>query len=362
MENQFKKPDVELRDKFFKNRYTSFKTDGTHQTEFDGATFNALYEAIKTNLINNKSVRKYAQAIHNIYAKKLTIPPVRVVKRTEVEGAYYTHNFCLNSPNNDTIVYGDDIGLSGPTDVFMAMMHETKHAEQFYNIHKYLNYGVVPNAQENKLALMYEYFWCAPFTYCDKLSYRSGFYEIDAYTFELTEILKLHKYGENFSGMGYYENIIDKSFKLLYHFKYNKEGLNNPEIHKVYRAIKKDMYECLQGNYGKHMQKLVTDVINSGFDLDKAFENVINKLNFIYDQTVLLAYEMRKLGYKCKFEKNGNLIYHNRHVTAINPKHFSAGLKDTIMLVSSFADDEFYFAPLKRNPERKLEYIIENGK
>ena len=72
--------DDELENLLFNKAYHIMYTNGSHSTKFDGETFISLYKKIEENLSLGKSVTELAQAIHNIYAKRLSIAPLRVIR------------------------------------------------------------------------------------------------------------------------------------------------------------------------------------------------------------------------------------------------------------------------------------------
>ncbi len=326
----------------FYNCYVPTVTNGTHATEFDGQTLPALYDKIAEKLKAGKSVKNLAQAIHNIYAKKLSIAPVRVMKSNKINSAaIYCPDLYSTGENRCAILYQQKALFGGPTPFISIIIHETKHAQQCYNVNNYIKFGVLPKSDKEKLLLIYEFFYAYSFTQSNKLPYFLKLCEIDAYTFELFEISKLNeKYPEKFNGLGYYETLWYKMRNILYDFKYNKNGLNSTGLKQVYKAIKTDIYRSRCGEYGQEMQALCIRLNLSGFNLEKAFASIIKDLDVMHEITVSLADDVRSLGYKAKFEKHGNLVYSKR-VAEINPKYTSSNLEKTFFIMSNDIDDEF---------------------
>ena len=333
----------------FYNCYVPTFTDGTHATEFDGETLPAIYDKLGKKILEGKSVCRLLQAIHNIYAKKLGIAPVRVMKMNSLDcpAAFSVWEF-LSSDNRSVILYSDAILFCGPLTAFNAIIHETKHAHQAYNTHNFVKFGIVPKTDKEKLLLLNNFFWNYRFTASDKLQYYLGLYEIDAYFYEFAEMRKLNeRHPEKFNGFAYYYNMWDKLTAYLTICDYKKDGLNSKGLKQVYKAMKTDIYRSLRGDYGIEMQKLCKEVLESGFNLENAFGSLIEELDYMYDQTILLAHEVRSMGLQAKFEKNGNLMYSKTKVSHLNRRNMSSNLEKTFFHLSNDIDDEFIYGKQK---------------
>lgn len=332
-----------LRSSQFYNCYLPVYTTGTHATEFDGETLPSLHDKIGEKALKKKSVRMLAQAIHNIYAKKLGIAPVKVLKVNDPDlfAAFSVRAFSTSN-NRSVIIYSDNTLFGGPTTLFNSIIHETKHAQQAYNIHNFLKFNVLPKSDKEKLLLLAEFFLEYRFTASKKLPYYFMFNEIDAYFYEFQEMKKLNeRYPEKFNGYTYYDNLWDKLSTYLYDFDYQKNGLNCKGLKQVYKAIKTDIFCSLRGDYGQDMKSLCTQVQMSGFNLDKAFDSFIEELDYLHDYSVLLSYKIRDMGLKAKFEKNGNLIYHKTRVSHFNRNCISANIEKAFFNLSNDGDDKY---------------------
>lgn len=373
------------KNKRFSNLYAILHTNGKHQTRLDGATIDELYNILYKKILNNTSLRIPAQAIHNIYAKKIGVSPVKVVLSDDIPEngiALFDPYYDFEGKKQAAILYSENLGEIGPVDVFLSIIHETKHLEQYYKIHNYIKFGVVPHDDLGKLILMYKYFWNYGYSGAYELPYYSIFCEIDAHLYEVQEMIKLNNRYESINGYAFYWAIYYEKFsRILEHFNYNKEELDNKKLKQVYKALKRDLYAALQGYFGEEMQKLclnvyekgldkqfvkkvhnngdtlfthlkkcnnktrrmlIKKIYNEGFDLDSAFKTIINTLNSMHERTVLLAHTIRDFGRKAKFEENGRLLYSTKGKTLINPYKLSRSLANTFVNLSNENDDVFF--------------------
>ena len=100
--------------------------------------------------------------------------------------------------------------------------------------------------------------------------------------------------------------------------------------------------------FSKNSWKNENSTLNlSGFNLEKAFDSVVEQLDYLHDYSVKLAYKIREMGLQSKFEKNGNLIYHKNKISLLNPKHLSSNIKKTFYNLSNNTDDVFIFGEEK---------------
>lgn len=326
----------------FDNIYTSMYTGGSHQTEFDGETLPSLYNKITENIANGKSLETLAQAIHNIYAKKLSIAPVKVVKMNDLDCSAAFGRLLADS-DKSVIGYSDEVFGFCPTVLFCNMIHETKHVQQAYNVHNFVNFGVLPKSDKEKLLLLFVAFNYSGFMFDNELPYYLQPKEIDAFFYELQEISKLNaQYPNKFNGLGYYNEFGTRIFEILYNFEYNKNGMYSKGLKLIYKTLKRGMFSASKGLYGQDMKSLCTQLKLSGFNLEKAFASFIKDLDVMHETVVLLADDVRSLGLKAKFEKNGNLIYHPQKVSYINPLGISSNLNKTFIAMSNDIDDKYF--------------------
>ena len=285
-----------------------------HKTGLEGLSVQELVANHSKTLGKYSPNQKVLQTIHNHYAKKLGIPAV-LVDRDDLEGrcAEFAVIYGERS-NNVTITIDDNLEISeGLLCTFDSIIHETKHAHQAYLVHKFTKHGVLPKSNYEKALLVFEMLRGLRGASTSLCEYFASLNEMDAYTYEIEEGIKLAQKYEIFNNPQEIESNTVKTLGFLFGLKYQKQGINTPSIRKTYKAIKKDLYDALHGKFGPLVQKQIEEIVESGFDLDVAFDTIITKLDSIYDMIILTTHKAKQAGIKINFEKYG-LLYKNKSI------------------------------------------------
>ena len=169
-----------------------YNTTG-HPTNLSGLSVESLVQFYLKNTLRPKESVKVVQEIHNYYARKLHIPSV-LVERTYFEddacAAFYVSS--LDISNNAKIYVANGLEVAfGALSVFSSIIHETKHAQQMYDLHKFFERGVVPKDNYGKAQLLFKLFLITQDSACSQCPYNCMLSEIDAFVFEIEESKKL---------------------------------------------------------------------------------------------------------------------------------------------------------------------------
>lgn len=272
-------------------------------------------------------------------AKKMSIPYVKL-QEVELEGS--TAGFF----NMATSIMGIDYTrFLCASMTYSIICHETKHAAQTYLGEKFLTHKQIPKSDLDKLMLIFLSFnnYVKGVTNIgdvyekygfDKIikNYRKIYFkvkyfelpnEIDAYTFEIESLNKLKNKYIHFKTPYSYQFLLLRKYTILQGLNYHKEGLNHKGIHNCKQVIKSLIYASTTYEaFGKEHKELVDSVLNSGFDIDKAFLTLTKKLDRYYDELISVAHNMRVHNIEANFEQNGYIDFNkilNEETEEINP-------------------------------------------
>lgn len=295
-----------------------YKTSG-NVSPLDSLSFKELITIDLTKVFNRDDNTQVLQSIHNYYAKKLKIPTVRVIKTDDMDSFGTFEVVSSKDKEENVFIYIDDF-LEWTHGVFSSIstiIHETKHAHQAYLYEKFKVQGCVPTSDFEKLLLLFRVFYdngCG----CDGLTYYSCPEELDAFIFEFKQINKL---------MTKYDFIQNKEmvllrkefvFKLLSQLKYNKEGLDNLQLRRTYKILKRNLYCALKGDYGKQVFQDVIKITANNFDLKRAFEFIVKELDLLHDEILLDNIQSKEMGINLNIQKNGFIDYSSKSIKWYN--------------------------------------------
>ena len=287
-----------------------------HLSEFNRLSVKELICEDLRRVFNVQDNTQILQAVHNYYAKKLKIPAVEVVKTDDIDsfGSFEVVNTKYQEENvririDDFLEWSEGVFSSLST-----IIHETKHAHQAYLYEKFKICGQVPHSDFEKLILLFRLFYdkgCE----CDNFTYYANPEELDAFIFEFKQLNKLinrYVFIRNKELVLFRKEFI---FKLLSQLKYNKEGINNPELKKILKNIKRNIYCALNGDFGKFVKNDVSKIIASGFDIKNAFNFMVKELNILHDEVLLDEINSRELGIDLKIQSHGFIDYNSRTIS-----------------------------------------------
>ena len=324
--------------KLFGEYYT-----GGQQTQHDGLVLRELVIRDLEALGGEGSNVELLQAFHNIYAKKLGIPAIEVHKDYDLGGTgKFDITFTKKPEKNVNIIVDEYVDQYGcELEAFPVVLHETKHAEQYYSYHKFLKHHVIPKSDFEKLMVLYYLF-----RDCNGESsivpYYSRVSEFDAHDFEIRESKALMaRYG--FFNTHFFNVVTRETMqRILWEFKYNREGMNNKVVRHGIKAMKRDLYRASKGEFGSEVYARVKEILESGFDLEKAYERVVKRLDDYADEICLDQLAADDMGVKLALAKNTNIIY-SRNRTSVNDKEIKPRFRYSKFLRDRYArgDAEF---------------------
>ncbi len=289
-----------------------FRTTGEHSSCYDHMTLDKLLLKLIDKRKSNRSPKQVLQAIYNYYARKLSVPFLRVTYAPKNEEDYAAFMYGIDSVSKNAtriVISKNSVFNANPRYVFHALAHESKHEKQQYICYNYFRYNILPSTQLDMFHILAKMFLKLPYFKSFELTYELNPEELDAYLYDLEVSQNLIQSFEEFRQPEYIIYHYLKIQSLLCKFAYDKKGINNIEIKKVYKSFKQDIYFAMQGKYGTKYQATVKELIKNGFDLDKTFTYFTKRLDCLYDEFVCLSLKMKELGFFVPWEKNGNLLY-----------------------------------------------------
>ena len=280
--------------------YGFFGTTG-HTTKYDGMTFPELFKNILRAEYSLKSGRVYLQALQNKFSKKLGIPTVRLhCSHLGDVGASFSTTGVKTNKNNVKV----EVDAGGDmTETVFNIIHEIKHAEQQYMLHKYLYHGVVPNDDLSKALLLWKIFEGLDDAIqeddeLDEANYYAQIDELDANMYAFGEIAKLMQKYNIFNNLDLNLYVRCVSSILLASLEYNREGINSPKIAKSIQNFELLVDKAKAGEYGNNVKIAVDEITAEGVDIKAAFEPLTRKLDAIALEIILEDAYFKKMGAK----------------------------------------------------------------
>ena len=280
-----------------------FGTTG-FSTEYDKMDFAELLKKILYANCLEAEDGGFLQAFQNKFSRKLSVPTIRLVYEDINYAGTFSSERRKRFTNNVKIKISPDNDI---TETMFVIPHEVKHSEQEYILHKFCNFGVVPRDDLGKAILIINLLGNKS---KDDSDYYSRLEELDALIFEVDEMSKLiNKYPHLFY-LDFQLYLRSSMFIILEDLKYNYEGINNRGIRQSMNRLRGDIAQALGGEYGKSVQNAVQSIVQSGFNLEKAYSSITSKLDKWVSWIVLENQTFKRLGAEdLELAINGHLNY-----------------------------------------------------
>lgn len=218
------------------------------------------------------------QAFHNIYAKKLKIPSLRLEREEDLETVAVFNYIYSNKDVENVVISIEEYAeyTDGILDLFSYVIHETKHAHQSYLLHNFIHNNVVPQNDYEKLLIL-NMLLTRKETNMTKLGYYKRVNELDAYIYEFKESFKLQKESKYFNNIELKMHQKASFDKILINLS-SKNSYKKKYVGLIKNKITKDVELALNGKYGLEIQNKVEDILKSNLNIDNAINDLINKL------------------------------------------------------------------------------------
>jgi len=149
--------------------------------------------------------------------------------------------------------------------------------------------------------------------YVRNLEYHSELEELDARIFAINQMQSLMNKYSLYGNIDFNLHLREQLFVLLYDLRYNYEGIENPEIKKSMQNLKTGIKDAISGECGESCKSCIEKILNSGFDIERAYTAITKNLDKYCSWLVLENYKFNKLGATSIYlAKNGELNYEPR--------------------------------------------------
>ena len=294
-----------------------FGTTG-HATDLDGMTFPALLELYLRNKHAEKSVRKIFQAFQNKISKRLSIPSIRLLVKDLDGNSGNFHSSRVKRQANTVGVDIDEMCL--PEEAFLSILHEIKHAEQEYVLHKYLYHKIIPQNNFGKAILLAKIWEEIEDSEDDKEAlesqefdpyeaYYMDFSELDAHLFSGEEMAKLTEKYKIYDNLDFHLHLRSMWCKLLSVMLYQREGTENPMISRAIMLFENHVEQMKSGKHGKAIKEAVDEITIDGFDARRAFETITQRLDRVAEFIILEDAFLKSKGVNINLFENGKFNY-----------------------------------------------------
>lgn len=283
-----------------------FGTKG-YPSQYDYMNFNELLKHILHADYFREDKQEYMQAFQNKFSKLLGIPTIKLkVEPMFFEGAFYPPK---TSERIENVKIDIDLGCD-TTEAVFTILHEVKHSQQAYNLHKFCNFSIVPKDDLCKAILLSDILFYFDKDYAKATPYHFKIEELDAFAFEINSMYNIMNKYPLYGNFNFNLFLRELMFSYLYAFKYNNEGINNPEIKKAIQNFKRKINIALSGQLGDSCKSAVKRVLQTGFNVEKAYMNITSNLDKYSSLILYENYMFNKLGAKkIKLATNGELNY-----------------------------------------------------
>lgn len=258
------------------------------------------------------------QAFQNKFFKFLAVPTIPLKLKPIFDSGVFSVRNTKKRIQNVKILMDPN---SDPTETFFTVPHEAKHAEQAYNLHKFLNYHIVPKDNLGKVIIVSNILEQFSQNYVQNLRYESEIDELDAFVFEINEMNKLMIKYPLYFNFDFNLYIRERIFNLLYGVRYNFEGIENAEIKKSIINLKRGINSALSGEYVVECQNAIKAIIKSGFNVERAYESIVKNMDKYGSWIMQENHRFNKLGATTihLVDRNGlNYAPHNTYISDEN--------------------------------------------
>ena len=276
-------------------------------SKYDSMNFNELLKNIFRADYFEEDMRGYLQALQNKFSRQLAVPTIRLIEKN----MYYIGLCC--SRNTKKRIQNIHIKINPYSDlaeIIFTIPHEVKHSEQMYNLHKFLNFNVIPKGNLAKAVLLSDILQQLSSKYQKSLEHYSQIAELDAYIFAINQMHLLMEKYPLYGNFDFNLMLRDELFFIFFNLRYNHDGTNNPEIKKSMNSLKIGIKSALNGEFGDSCKVAVRKILDSGFDIEKAYNSITSWLDRYSAWILLENYKFNKLGAeRINLTINGELNY-----------------------------------------------------
>jgi len=253
---------------------------------------------------------EFLQAFQNKFSKRLGVPTIKLAFKPIFHTGVFRARDTKKRIQNVKIIMDPYSDLA---EMIFTVPHEVKHSEQVYDLHKFLNYNVLPKDDLSKAILISNILEQVSVKYVRNLEYHSELEELDARIFAINQMQSLMNKYSLYGNIDFNLHLREQLFVLLYDLRYNYEGIENPEIKKSMQNLKTGIKDAISGECGESCKSCIEKILNSGFDIERAYTAITKNLDKYCSWLVLENYKFNKLGATSIYlAKNGELNYEPR--------------------------------------------------
>lgn len=245
-------------------------------SKYDSMNYNDLLKSYLHAEYFDEDKVHILQAFQNKFFKLLAVPTMPLKFKPIFDSGCFSVRNTKKRIQNVNILMDPN---SDPTEIFFTVPHEAKHAEQAYNLHKFLNYHTVPKDDLGKAIIASIVLEQFSQSYVQNQKYESEIEELDAFVFEINEMHKLMNKYPLYFNFDFNLYIRERIFNLLYGVRYNFEGIENAEIKKSIINLKRGIKSAVSGKYGEECQNAIKAIIKSGFNVERAYESITKNMD-----------------------------------------------------------------------------------
>ena len=276
-------------------------------SKYDSMNFKQLLKGILRADYFEEDKQDYLQAFQNKFSNMLGIPTIRLSMEPIFDTGIFSARDTKKRIQNVKIKIDPYSDLA---EMIFVVPHEVKHSQQAYDLHKFFNYNIVPKDDLSKAILLSNILENVSENYVKNLEYHSKIEELDARIFAINQMYNLmHKY-PIYGNFDFNLHLREQLFVLLHGLRYNYEGTENQEIKKSMQNLKTGIKSALYGEFGEKCKGFVTEILNSGFNIERAYTSITKNLNTYCAWIVLENHSFNKLGATMiLLANNGDLNY-----------------------------------------------------